>query len=108
MPKLLTLAADFMPLPFVICLAGFGLFQIGAYLVYALWIPTYIQRHGGKTAGFATHFLSGSAWLRDYREAHAICRKVGHAPWFMKVFASLEIAAILFFICGVGAALWVR
>ena len=97
-----------MPLSFAICLIGFGVFQVSAVLVYAIWIPVFVQRHGGKTAGFAAHLLLGSAWLRDYREAYAICRRVGSTPWFMKTFSALEVIAILFFIGGIGSALWAR
>ena len=97
-----------MPLSFVICVIGFGVFQISAYFVYAIWIPVYVQRHGGKAAGLATHLLSGSAWLRDYREAHSICRRVGRTPWFIRLFEALEFVAILFFIAGIGSTLLAR
>jgi hypothetical protein len=108
MTYILSLAADRMPLSFLICLIGFGIFRISAYFVYAIWIPVFVQRHGGRTAGFAAHLLLGSAWLRDYREAHAICRRAGLTPWFVRLFEVLEVVAILFFMAGICSALWAR
>jgi hypothetical protein len=90
-----------MPLPFVICLIGFGAFQIAAFLVYAIWIPRFVEGHGGHTAGFAPHLLMGSGWLRDYRAAHAIRRWTGRTPWFLRTFEVLEVLAVLLFIAGV-------
>ena len=94
-----------MPLPFDICLIGFGVFQIAAFLVYAIWIPRFVEGHGGHTAGFAAHLLLGSGWLRDYREAHAIRRRSGRTPWFLRVFEILEGVAVLFFIAGLACTL---
>ncbi len=95
-----------MPLPFFICLIGFGIFQIAAFLVYAIWIPRYVEAHGGRTAEFATHMLLGSGWLGDYREAHAIRRRIGRTPWFLRVFEILQCLAVLLFIGGVASMIW--
>ena len=95
-----------MPLPFFICLIGFGIFQIAAFLVYAIWIPRFVEGHGGRTAGLTTHMLLGSGWLRDYREAHAIRRRTGRTPWFLRAFEILQCLAVLFFIGGIGSTIW--
>ena len=95
-----------MPLPFVICLIGFGVFQIAALLVYIIWIPRFVVGHGGQAAGLAAHLLVGSGWLRDYREAHAIRRRIGRTPWFLRAFEELESLAVLFFIGGIGSSVW--
>jgi hypothetical protein len=95
-----------MSLPFDICLVGFGTFQIAAWLVYAIWIPRFVEGYGGRTAGMLTHLFLGSGWLRDYREAHAIRRRIGRTPWFLRTFEVLECLALLFFIGGIGSTLW--
>jgi len=92
-----------MPSPFVICLIGFGVFQIAAFIVYAIWIPRFVEGHGSRTAGFTTHLLLGSGWLRDYREAHVIRRRIGRTPWFLRVFEILQSLAVLFFIGGIAS-----
>ena len=95
-----------MPLPFLICVIGFGVSQIAALLVYAIWIPRFVERHGGRPAELATHLLLGSGWLRDYREAHVIRRRTGCTPWFLRVFEILECMAVLFFIGAIGGTVW--
>jgi hypothetical protein len=95
-----------MPLPFFICLLGFATFQLAAFLVYAIWIPRFVEWHGGRTAGLTTHLLLGSGCLRDYREAHAIRRRTGRTPWFLRVFEILQCLAVLFFIGGIGSTVW--
>jgi hypothetical protein len=92
-----------MPLPFVICLIGFGAFQVAAFLICAIWIPRFVVGHGGHTAGFPPHLLIGSGWLRDYREAQAIRRRIGHTPWFLRTFEVLQVLAVLFFIAGIAS-----
>ena len=94
-----------MPLAFVICLIGFGLFQVAAYLVYAIWIPRFVELHGGRTAGFASHLLLQTAWLQDYRAAHVIRRRMGCTPWFLRCFETLEVLALLFFCAGILSAI---
>lgn len=91
-----------MPLPFLICVMGFGVFQIAALLIYAIWIPRFVKGHGGRTAGLAAHLLMGSGWFRDYREAHAIRCRIGRTPWFLRTFEVLEVLAMLCFTAGVA------
>jgi hypothetical protein len=92
-----------MPLPFVICLIGFGVLQIAAFLVYAIWIPRFVEGHGSRIAGSTTHLLLGSGWLRDYREAQTIGRRIGRTPWFVRVFEIFQCLAVLFFIGGIAS-----
>ena len=70
-----------MPLAFFICLIGFATFQVAAFLVYAISILRFVEGHGGRSAGLTAHLLLQSGWLRDYREAHAIRRRIGRTPW---------------------------
>ena len=95
-----------MPIPFFIFLIGFATFQVAAFLVYAIWIPRFVEGHGGRTAGLAAHLLLQSGWLRDYRVAHAIRRRIGRTPWFLRVFEILQCLAVLCFIGGIGSTLW--
>lgn len=97
-----------MPLPFVICLIGFGILQAAAFLVYAIWIPPFVERHGGRAAGLAGQIFLQSGWLRDYREANAIRRRLGRTPWFLRLFDLLELLAVLCFIIGLASTLWTR
>lgn len=84
---------------------GFGAFQIAALLVYAIWIPRFVEGYGGLTAGILTHLFFGSGMLHDYREAHAIRRRIGRTPWFLRTFEVLQCLALLFFTGGIGSSL---
>ncbi len=95
-----------MPLSFLICIIGFCVLQCSAWLVYGIWIPRFVERHGGRTAGIATHLFLGWGWLQDYRAAHALRRQFHSAPWFLRLFEILEVLALLFFLGGIGSAIW--
>jgi hypothetical protein len=95
-----------LPLPFFICALGFVYFHFTAFLVHAIWILPFVERRGGRTAGFTLYLLTGSGLMRDYREALAICRRLGRRPWFVRLFQALEFVAVLLLIGAIVAAIW--
>jgi hypothetical protein len=70
-------------------------------------IPRFVRLHGGRTAGSTTPLLLYRAWVRGYRDAHAIRRRLGYTPWFLRTFEVLESLALLFLIGSAASALWV-
>jgi hypothetical protein len=97
-----------MPWAFLTCIIGFVVFHMAANLIYAFWIPRFVRLHGGRTAGSSTPLLLSRGWVRGYRDAHAIRRRLGYTPWFLRTFEILESLALLFLLGSVASALWAQ
>jgi hypothetical protein len=78
-----------------------------ASFIYAFWIPEFVRLHGGRTAGATTPLLLSRAWVRGYRDAHAIRRRLGYTPWFLRTFEVLESLALILLIASAASAVWV-
>lgn len=94
-----------MPSLFFIGLIVFAVFQCSAVLVYAIWISPFVECNGGRPASLGTHLLLGDGWLREYRQARSLSRRLDHVPWFMRLFEALEAAALAGFMLGVWSTL---
>ena len=90
-----------MEILFYICIAGFLIFGMAAFFVWAIWIHRYVEAHGERPA----FFLYNMASLLDYRTARGIAERTGRKPQFLVWYRRLQITAVAFFIVGVGALL---
>ena len=90
-----------MEILFYICIAGFLVFGMAAFFVWAIWVHRYVEAHGERTA----FFLYSLASLLDYRTARRISERTGRKPRFLVWYERLQITAIAFFIVGVGTTL---
>ena len=98
-----------MALRIVLYTLGSGLvvLAVAAYFLWAIWIARYVVRYGMKPA----FFLSVWAPFVDYHRAKLISRKVGAAPWFVRLFGRLSWAALFFLLAGglsVLVTLWMQ
>jgi hypothetical protein len=91
-----------MPLQIVLYVWGSGLILLGvaAYFIWAIWIARYVEYYGLKPA----FFLSVWAPLVDYHRAKVIARKLGTAPWFVRLFGRVTWVGLFFLLAG---GLWV-
>jgi len=85
-----------MTLPLLICVLGFSVAQFAALLVYGFWIPGFIKAHGGQSAVGPGHIDLGFRWLADYRKARKLRRRIGHSPWFLRLFEIFQVVALFF------------
>ena len=89
-----------MPLTFILAMAGVAAYlaaAITALLVHGVWVAPFIERHGGRTAGFVAHWmLGGTGLIRDYITARRLCRQTGLRPRWMRWFTLLLATAAAF------------
>jgi hypothetical protein len=90
-----------MEILFYICIVGFLVFGMAAFFVWAIWIHRYVEAHGERSA----FSLYNVASVLDYRTARRISERTGRKPRFLVWYARLQIAAVTFFILGVGTLL---
>ncbi len=80
---------------------------VAAYFIWAIWIARYVEYYGLKPA----FFLSVWAPFVDYRRAKVIARKLGGAPWFVRLFARMAWVGLFFLLAGglsVLITLWMQ
>ncbi|MCL4179030.1 MAG: hypothetical protein KJ072_16650 [Verrucomicrobia bacterium] len=81
--------------------------HISALVIHGIWVAPFIERRGGRTAGFFSHWVLGTGMLRDLR----LLRELTATPmvsrrwitWFRLVLILgqvLLIAAILLVLVG--------
>jgi len=85
-----------MPLTFILAMAALAAYfavAITALMLHGIWIAPFIERHGLRSAGFASHWIFGTGLIRDYVTARRLCKQRGIKPRWMPWFTWLLLVA---------------